>query len=272
MPKPPLDFLCVGPQRTATSWLHRYLKPHPGVWLPARVKETMFFDEHYDKGLAWYYAHFEGCDESRLRGEVAPTYFDSNQALERVRGFDGMRVVILVRDPIERTYSLFRHHRTKGRVADDYFTAVRAMPRIETSGRYAEHCPKWEDAFGTDNCLYLTQQRVQDEPQAEFDRLCTFLSIDPLPLPEEASAPFGATTKPPNSTVAKFGARLSTAMRSRGLHGPIELAKKMGVRSLVFGKPAGDEAISPDVLEHLKKLHKPDLTYLQDKLGCEFDH
>jgi len=271
MYRTPLGFICVGPQRTASSWLHQYLKLHPAVSLPTQVKETMFFDEHFHQGPAWYDAHFDSDERGRLRGEIAPTYFDSPDALERLGGFDPLRVMVVVRNPIERTFSLFRHHRSKGRVPDDYFAAVSSMPRIEQSGRYAEHCPKWESAFGTANCIYLEQQQIQTDPQAVFDRLCGFLSIEPIELPETARDRFGSATRPRSSRVARLGAQASTALRSRGLHGPVEFAKRLGLRSLVFGKPAGEEPIPPAVWSHLRELHEPDLRFLEDKLGRSLD-
>lgn len=261
-----LDFICVGPQRTATSWLHQYLKLHPRVALPRHVKETMFFDEHFHKGMPWYRNHFDRDLGDQLCGEIGPTYFDNPEAIERLKTFEGIKIIIVVRDPVERTYSLFRHHRSKGRVPDDYTQAVKIMPRIETSGRYAEHCPKWEEAFGANHCLYLLQNQIKADPQAIFNRLCQFLGLDALALPEEAFKPFGAATKPPSSSIAKISARFSTAIRSRGLHWPIEMLKKLGLRSLIFGKPAGQEPIPEQIASHLAKLHANDVRYLETKL------
>src|SRR5215467_11453066 len=45
------SFFIVGPPRTGTSWLHEILQSH--TCLP-RVKETRFFDERFDRGVAWY--------------------------------------------------------------------------------------------------------------------------------------------------------------------------------------------------------------------------
>lgn len=269
--KTPLHFVCVGPQRTASSWLHEYLKPHPGVSLPTHVKETMFFNDRFESGAKWYDAHFLGNEEGKIRGEIAPTYFNSELAIQRLAAFDQLRVIIIVRNPIERTYSLFRHHRSKGRVPDDYMAAVRKMPEIESSGRYAEHCPKWEAAFGRKQCLYILQQDIQNEPQLVFDQLCRFLKLELITLPPDAVKPFGAATHPNSALIARHSARFSTMMRSRGLNGPIEFAKKLGLRSLIFGKPSGDEAIPASVARHLLSFHESDITYLESRLDRSFD-
>jgi len=49
-----LDFVGGGPQRTGSTWLDRVLRAHPALCLPENVKETKFFDQHFNKGLDWY--------------------------------------------------------------------------------------------------------------------------------------------------------------------------------------------------------------------------
>lgn len=262
-----LDFVCVGPQRTATSWLHKHLSPHPQLALPQQVKETMFFDERFENGMPWYWQHFAVAQENQKLGEIGPTYFDSESALRRLAAFAGLKIIINIRDPVERTYSVFRHHRSKGRVPDDYFAAVKLMPRIESSGRYAVHCPRWEEAFGKHHCHYIFQARVEQAPQSCVDTLCDFLAVDRIVLPPEAAERFGQATRPRWPLAAKLAARLSVMLRSRGLHGPVEAAKRIGLRPLVFGNPAGAEQMPEDVRRHLQQHHAEDLEYLQARFG-----
>ena len=75
-----LDFVGIGPQRTASTWLNEMLLRHPSIALPTGVKETKFFDDRFHKGFAWYATHFADPDPSQVRGEIAPTYFDDDAA------------------------------------------------------------------------------------------------------------------------------------------------------------------------------------------------
>lgn len=271
MAEPRLNFVCVGPQRTASSWLHKHLVSHPGLAFPEHVKETMFFDERFDKGMDWYWAHFGEAADNALLGEIAPTYFDSDEAMERLGRYAGLRVIVLVRNPIERTYSLFRHHRSKGRVPDDYFEAVEQMPRIESSGRYAGWCERWESRFGKDHCLYLLQEDIEADPQGVLDRLCSFLGVAHLPLPEDAGERFGQATQPRSLRLTKTFAWLSTRLRSMGIHRPSEIAKRMGLRSLLIGKTSGQEQMPAEVRHRLTGLYEEDIDWLEKKLGRPFD-
>jgi hypothetical protein len=77
------SFIAVGPTRTATTWLYQVLKGHIG--LPSGIKETQFFIWNYDLGLTWYRRHFRNCSPHLPVMEIAPTYFDSPEARERVK-------------------------------------------------------------------------------------------------------------------------------------------------------------------------------------------
>ena len=79
-----VDFLGVGPQRTGSSWLHGRLSGHPGLRFPRHVKETMFFDERYGRGVEWYAACFLPGHENTQTGEFGPTYFDTAEAIHRM--------------------------------------------------------------------------------------------------------------------------------------------------------------------------------------------
>ena len=139
-----LNFVCVGPQRTGSTWLHQHLTQHPAICFPQDVKETMFFDRYYEKGLSWYTAHFTHRGEKQLCGEIAPTYFDVDVVPTRLHQLNPeCRIIINLRNPVSRTLSLYRHHLSKGRVRGSFEEAVLQMPRIIDSGKYALHIPRW---------------------------------------------------------------------------------------------------------------------------------
>ncbi len=62
------DFLIIGTQKCATTWLWDKLRQHPGTDLPLK-KEPHFFSlsEFYNKGYEWYYKHFSDLAPSNLK-------------------------------------------------------------------------------------------------------------------------------------------------------------------------------------------------------------
>src|SRR5690242_6216379 len=76
------SFFVIGPPRTGTSWLHEVLGRR--MQLPTAIKETRFFDIHYHRGWNWYRAHYPKASAHQFAGEIAPTYFASAAACERI--------------------------------------------------------------------------------------------------------------------------------------------------------------------------------------------
>jgi hypothetical protein len=48
------NFICVGAQRSGTTWLAGKMRSHHEILLPENKKEVHFFDRHYSRGLEWY--------------------------------------------------------------------------------------------------------------------------------------------------------------------------------------------------------------------------
>lgn len=192
-----ISYVVVGPQRTASSWLDRVLRTHPHLSLPADVKETFFFDRYYDRGYSWYYGLFDNGKEAKYSGEVGPTYFESTVALGRILSHNPeIKVIVLIRNPVARSFSSFAHEYAKGRSPQDFFEAIRTQPRIIDAGRYGCLAPAWEKAVKEGNLLYLVQEDIESNPQEQVDKVCRFLGVMTMGLDETLSGRYGQGLRP----------------------------------------------------------------------------
>lgn len=104
------QFLIVGAQRSATTAFHFYLNQHPSL-IGSRPKEVCYFDRdgNYEKGAEWYSHNFP--NTRSLRGghiyfEATPEYLYRSYAAERIHRFNPeMKIVILLREPVQRAFS-----------------------------------------------------------------------------------------------------------------------------------------------------------------------
>jgi hypothetical protein len=118
------NLIVIGAMKCATTALHRYLDAHPDIAMAA-PKEMNFFvgaadrDDgwhrgNWHRGLDWYAAQFP---DAPVRGEASPSYTSPSfpDAAERMaRVIPDARLILLVRDPVDRAISQYRHHRAEG--------------------------------------------------------------------------------------------------------------------------------------------------------------
>ena len=120
------EFLIIGAQRCGTTSLYKYLAQHPQFRSATlRTKGVHFFDTRYDKGLSWYRAHFPTTvyralfrarhSAGLVTGEASPYYLFHPQVPYRLaRHLPGVKLIVMLRDPIERTYSQWQHELSRG--------------------------------------------------------------------------------------------------------------------------------------------------------------
>jgi len=111
-PSPP-DFVIIGVPKGGTTSLLHWLSRHPRIWCHPR-KELHFFNGAWEQGSSWYSAQFPvfkaGTDV--LRGEATPNYFHNPLVPERLaRTAPKARLILLLRDPLERAISWIEHLR-----------------------------------------------------------------------------------------------------------------------------------------------------------------
>lgn len=122
------DFMIIGSPRCGTTSLYKYITFHPQI-LAAANKEICFFSEHFNKGLAWYQAHFPPpIDPGHfLTGEATPTYFTHPLAAERLHEcLPKVKLIVILRNPGDRAFSHFQM--LVRRVRSAGVLKVRSMP------------------------------------------------------------------------------------------------------------------------------------------------
>src|SRR5215813_3393291 len=177
------SFFVIGPPRTGTTWLYRVLQGRAS--LPAPTKETRFFDVHFHRGLKWYRAHFATSAEDRAIGEIAPTYFVSGPARDRIASLlPHAKVVCVFRDPVERLLSLYKLKSAYGLIRGSFEQAIERDDEMLNSSRYATNLKFWRNALGTNQVLVMVYDDLRDRPQAFLDALMDFIGIPRFCLAE----------------------------------------------------------------------------------------
>lgn len=230
-----ISFIGVGPQRSGTTWLHEVLSTHPEVALPRDVKETMFFDQYFDKGMEWYLSHYQSFDDKTIQGEICPTYFTDEKAPTRIAlSSPNCRIIVSIRNPVENAISLYRHHFSKGRVAGTFMEAKEQYPQLLESGHYSKYIPHWLQLFDRSLVKFVWLDEIIAKPDIVFEQLCDFLGICHIPLPALAKNKVYAQQSSRFPLLTKSTMPIYYWLRERRLLGLVEFSKRLGVKKLFF--------------------------------------
>ncbi len=257
------DCLFVGPQKAGTSWIYEYLLARSDVCLPRGVKETFFFDDRFDrKDLKWYTDHFSHFESSHHRvTEVAPTYFQHPFAAARIFETVGrIPIVVTLREPVARSYSLYTHLRRYGITNKSLRDACEDHPEIISSSNYVEHLMRWLSVFGVENVLVLLQEDMVKDSRGYIERVNEFIGLPNRTINFDFDKRVNEAAVPASSVVASLARRSGDLLRDYRLYWPIETAKKFGLKALVFGRPGKSK---------IPKISDEDRDWLQGQLDTD---
>jgi hypothetical protein len=226
------DYLVIGAQRSGTTWLHEVLVTHPDVVAP-RTKEVHYFDRHWHRSLDWYRANFapaaaasnrraaaqrpspgqgtahstDRCPENRLRtGEATPyTVFHPLGASRVATTLPSVRLIVVLRDPVERAWSHWRHACALGVEREPFARAIaleeqrlagaedllRTRQRTRhrshqyhsyvARGRYARQLQNWFDHFERSQLLVVWSDDLFHRPAVALAQVTSHLGLAPFP-------------------------------------------------------------------------------------------
>ena len=115
-------FIIIGAQKSATRWLRQNLGRHPDIFVPARELKYFNHPKRVDVlGTAWYRAQFDRWAGEAITGEATPGYMMLGHrpavVAERIQAtVPEVRLIALLRNPVDRAYSAFLHHQRAERI------------------------------------------------------------------------------------------------------------------------------------------------------------
>jgi hypothetical protein len=192
------SFLIIGVQRAGTSSFYWNMVRHPQI-IAASTKEIHFFDleRNYQKGLPWYMAHFPLNFDYRallnsgvITGEATPAYMYRPYVACRVaKMFPDIKLIILLRNPVDRAYSNFQMSFRQGTDSGTFAQAIMReighlggrridrtnledyalMPYLQR-GVYVEQLKSWLEYFDRQQLLILDGKDFYSDPLKTLHR------------------------------------------------------------------------------------------------------
>jgi len=193
-----LDFIVAGAQKSGTTALRYFLKQHSQIALPDRQELHFFDDEEIFSGPVDYellHRHFPPAARSAIVGDCTPSYLYWRRAMERIRNYNPLiKLIILLRNPIDRAFAHWNMQRFKGRESLDFLDALKEEPRriaqpltIESRrfayvdrGFYSEQLERVFQFFPREQVRIVKFEDFRDRKQETLNGIFEFLGVKPL--------------------------------------------------------------------------------------------
>ncbi|MGP1281411.1 MAG: sulfotransferase family protein [Parasphingopyxis sp.] len=193
---PKVDFLIVGVQKAGTTALYHFLRSHPGLFLHGRAKELHFFDRDHltdwaSPDYSRYEAMFAGKQPGQYAGEATPAYAFWPSSAERIARYNpDMRLIMCLRNPVERAFSHWQMGVQRGQEWLEFADAIRigrhrtlikpvARKRYSyvERGFYSEQIARLHRHFPPGQLLVMTHDAMRADLPAFLDAVCDFIGV-----------------------------------------------------------------------------------------------
>ena len=195
------NLLIVGAAKSGTTSLHNYLKQHSDIFMSDH-KEPHFFinneigTNRIPNGISKYddyIALFKNSESYKYRGESSTMYLQfPDISIKNINKYlnDDVKVIIMLRNPIERAFSGYQHVKRYNvmenldfedaikQCENRYFINTNFTPssRYINIGLYYTMVKKFKDNFGENMHIVIYDDFIADT-QNELSKIFSFLNI-----------------------------------------------------------------------------------------------
>jgi len=263
----------IGAMKAGTTSLHAYLGAHPDVYM-AEPKELDFFldDGNWRRGVEWYRERFIGGLGAAARGEASPSYTKYPavpHVPERIAALlPDVRLVYLVRDPIERMQSQWKQNAVYEGEARSVDQALLDDPHYLACSRYAFQLDQYTEHFARDRILVVTSESLRDDRAATVARVLEFVGVEPALDAQQLSR------EAHQSTATRARGRLGRLARRVPGHGAIAHAtpqRLLDAWHRATSRELPDDELATGTRQRLAEQLAPDVARLRSWLGDDFD-
>lgn len=218
------DFLCVGMLKTGTRWLFDQLQYHPDFWMPPikelhylernrsrgrnaaealQKRRTQSADRDYDERDITFlremasqsgpldmqrYASLFRQKGDKLTGDITPHYcmLDDDRIAEITGYLPGLRILLLVRDPVSRAWSQISQAGRRDMVTpemlkdpDEFRSRLANWKKLDRLSATTQAAKRWMSHVDGSRFKYVFTDDIAEQPEATRRDIIEYLGADP---------------------------------------------------------------------------------------------
>jgi|APSaa5957512535_1039671.scaffolds.fasta_scaffold63227_2 hypothetical protein len=209
------NFLIIGTAKSGTTSLFEHLIKHPSIF-PPLAQQPNYFTSHYQKSESWYRSFFPSIirkniiqnvkKQKFLTGEASTQYYWYPHAAKRVKSLlPNAKIILLLRNPIDRSYSQYQMEFTKGneeltsfedaieleneRIQDEYkkmlqdknyYSKKYTIQSYITKSIYVNYIEEWLKYFPKEQFLFLNSEEFNSDTSKVYKKTLNFLGVSEI--------------------------------------------------------------------------------------------
>ena len=193
-----VDFFIVGAPKAGTTSLYHYLSEHPQVEMSSQKEPDYISDKAiHEQGMYYAKNRVDTLDkyeslfvekESVVYGEASVSYLFYENVAEDIKKYNpNAKIIIMLRDPIERAFSHYLMDYRLGLISDSFENVLAKISKhknahlfyqqyIEVS-KYAKQIQRYLDFFKKENILFIDYEDFKKNVSKTVDQVYNFLNI-----------------------------------------------------------------------------------------------
>lgn len=287
------NFLIIGAAKSGTSSLFSYLGQHPEIYT-SPIKGPCFFafeegqkvkvsgpgdqevfDRHIITDLGTYRALFDGVRDEKAFGEASVLYLYSPTAPSRIKRYiPDVKLIAILRNPVDRAFSSFLHLRRDGREPrDDFADGLKAEDgRVAAQwqhlwhytrvGFYYTQLSRYFDVFRSDQMAIYTYDEFRTNTPKVLREIFSFLGVNDAFVPN-TSTWHNVSGIPKLRSMHTFLTRPNRIKRIVKPLFPSSLRKTLRSQAIKWNTVTGKSKLSEDTRRYLIDLYREDILKLQ---------
>jgi hypothetical protein len=281
------NFLVIGASKSGTSSLYAYLRQHEDIFL-SYVKETHYFtnDQIYNLGPEEFAKkYYHGASEQKAIGDITPTYFVQPDLviprLHETFGELNPKFIVILRNPVERAWSHYQHKVRSGEEKLSFEKALEVEGErvadfpmgwwgYASEGLYSKYVKKWLSAYSKDNFLFLLTDDLAEKPQSVLREIYEFLDVNVSYEIDNYSRKNVSGSVRSELLLSVLGKQSSIKSIVKYLI-PYRYRQILRTKMIEFNtsKSGGNDCVSVNIEDHLKKLYVSEITDLESLTGLD---
>lgn len=194
-----IDMMIIGAQKAGTTALKNYLGEHPQIHTHPQMEFTYYtrdeeYEDDFERVFDRYFGEFPGSDERKVVAKGAAMYFNKESMRRLAADFPECKIVLVLREPVERTYSAYQMEVFSGWLKQSISDIIPVMQRNDEQDMfyqsfiikslYSVHLPFIYEYFPKEQVRIILYEDLRKDSVAVCRSLYEWLDTDPEFTPD----------------------------------------------------------------------------------------